>query len=256
MPWGIGGDLPCKSSRSQEKVPRDSLKGRGSGLWLCLVWCPVTQVQQQPWWQKVLQPVDVDPTLGHGFWRNFLTLQDCLRYGCSFPHWNPFHWFLASLQTSQRMNPVLFQEMSFENSSKWASPAQGHLLQVETSPFVLWVTLRPSPGIFCSCTAHLNLAHKNSRCAPMVWGSSVVWSGHQSFVHVAQGSLCFLWHLWHRASWCWTHDINHKYLFSKTAKCRLKLSKLYCLSILHGSSPTPCSPVSQCSFSPLLLLVS
>lgn len=25
------------SSRSQEKVSRDSLKGRGSGLWLCLV---------------------------------------------------------------------------------------------------------------------------------------------------------------------------------------------------------------------------
>lgn len=134
---------------------------------------------------------------------------------------NPSHWLLATLQTSQRMNPVSFQEMPFEHSYKLASRAQGHLLQA----FVLWVTLRPSIGEFHSCTAHLNHASKNSRCAPRLWGGRVVYSGHQSFVYVAQGSLCFLRNPWHRAGWCQTHDIHHMYLFTKTAKFRLELSK-------------------------------
>lgn len=49
----------------------------------------------------------------------------------------PAEFYLFILQTCQRMNPVSFQEMSFKNSYKLAYPAQGHLLWVEASTFVL-----------------------------------------------------------------------------------------------------------------------
>lgn len=145
------------------------------------------------------------------------------------------------------MNPDLFQDMSFENSYKLASPAQGHLLQVETSPFVLRVTLMPSFGTFLSGTAHLNHASKNSLCALRVWGSLVGCSGLQSFVHVAQGSLCFLQHPWHRASWYWTHDIHHRYLCSKPAKCKLELKQALLVKRHILKSPSSVQPHLEAS---------